>query len=306
MTDPQCAIVPPDLAGPLDRAVRTLFEASWNKARAWIAGGRVTVGGTVTMEATARVRAGDELCMNARGRRMRATELEDSSVVHVDAHVIVVRKPSGISTVPYDDSETDTLDGRVRAWLERHGKAPRGIRPALGIVHRLDKETSGLVVFARSWLAKKELAGQFRAHSVHRIYLAIAHGEVRSRTLRSFLLADRGDGIRGSAHGRPPPEAREAITHIRGIEALRGASLVACKLETGRTHQIRIHLSEAGHPLLGERVYVRHYRSPILDAPRLMLHASELGFAHPATEREMHWEQPMPEDMRGVLEQLRT
>ena len=305
MTLPPTAIVPPALAGPLDRAVRSLFEASWNKARAWIAGGKVTVGGKVTTEATARVRAGDELCMNARGRKVRTRELEDGAVVHVDAHVIVVRKPSNISTVPYDDSETDTLDARVRAWLERHGKSPRGGRPALGIVHRLDKETSGLVVFARSWLAKKALAAQFRAHSVHRIYLGIAHGHVRSGTLRSFLMADRGDGTRGSARGRPPPGAREATTHVESLEVLRGATLVVCKLETGRTHQIRIHLSEAGHPLLGERVYARHYRGPILDAPRLMLHASELGFVHPATEREMHWEQSMPEDMGAVVEALR-
>jgi 23S rRNA pseudouridine1911/1915/1917 synthase len=306
MSSPQSVIVPPALAGPLDRAVRVLFGASWNKARDWIAAGKVTVAGTVIIQATSRVTAGDELCMNTRARRVRAGELEDSAVVHVDAHVIVVRKPPGISTVPYDDSETDTLEARVRAWLERHGKSPRGARPALGIVHRLDKETSGLVVFARSWLAKKALAGQFRAHSVHRIYLSVAHGDVRSRTLRSFLMADRGDGIRGSAHGRPPSEAREAITHVRAIEALRGATLAVCKLETGRTHQIRIHLSEAGHPLLGERVYVRHYRGPILESPRLMLHASELGFVHPATERDMLWQQPMPEDMSGVVEALRT
>jgi 23S rRNA pseudouridine1911/1915/1917 synthase len=290
----------------LDRAVRVLFDASWNKARDWIASGKVTVAGAVTTEATWRVKAGDELRMNARARRARATELEDGAVVHVDAHVIVVRKAPGVSTVPYDDTETDTLEARVRAWLERHGKSPRGGRPALGIVHRLDKETSGLVVFARSWLAKKALAGQFRAHSVHRVYLGIAHGDVRSRTLRSFLLADRGDGIRGSAHGRPPSEAREAITHVRAVETLRGATLVACKLETGRTHQIRIHLSEAGHPLLGERVYVRHYRGPILEAPRLMLHASELGFLHPATERDMAWDQPMPADMLELVEALRV
>jgi 23S rRNA pseudouridine1911/1915/1917 synthase len=172
-------------------------------------------------------------------------------------------------------------------------------------VHRLDKETSGLVVFARSWLAKKALSTQFRMHSVHRIYLAIAHGDIRDRTLRSFLLANRGDGIRGSAHGRPPSDAREAITHVRSAESLRGATLVICKLETGRTHQIRIHLSEAGHPVLGERVYVRHFRGPVIEAPRLMLHASELGFVHPATEREMRWEHSMPEDMKVIVERLR-
>jgi 23S rRNA pseudouridine1911/1915/1917 synthase len=118
-------------------------------------------------------------------------------------------------------------------------------------------------------------------------------------------MEDRGDGLRGSARGRPPPSAREAITHVERIEALAGATLVGCRLETGRTHQIRIHLSESGHPIVGERVYVRGYAGPLIEAPRLMLHAAELGFVHPATQREMRWELPMPDDMRAVLERLR-
>jgi 23S rRNA pseudouridine1911/1915/1917 synthase len=240
-----------------------------------------------------------------RARRPRPGELGDSDVRHVDPHVVVVNKPAGVSTIPYDEADVDTLDARVRAWLERRGKAPRGVRPTLGVVHRLDKETSGLVVFTRSWLAKQSLAGQFRKHTVHRRYLAIAHGEVRGRTIRSFLLEDRGDGLRGSARGTPPPDAREAITHVERVETLRGATLVACRLETGRTHQIRIHLSEAGHPIVGERVYIRGFTGPLLEAPRLMLHAAELGFVHPATERSMRWEQPLPDDMLAVLERLR-
>jgi len=127
-------------------------------------------------------------------------------------------------------------------------------------------------------------------------------------TLRSFLVENRGDGLRGSrrsAGRKPPAEGREAITHVEPVEGLVGATLVACRLETGRTHQIRIHLSESGHPLLGERVYVRDFRGPLLEAPRLMLHAAQLGFVHPATEREMRWEQPMPEDMRAVVERLK-
>jgi 23S rRNA pseudouridine1911/1915/1917 synthase len=173
-------------------------------------------------------------------------------------------------------------------------------------VHRLDRETSGLVVFTRTWLAKQSLSLQFRRHSVHRRYLAIAHGDVRSATIRSFLIEDRGDGLRGSARGRPPADARGAVTHVERVEGLRRATLVSCRLETGRTHQIRIHLSEAGSPLVGEHVYIRGFSGEIVEAPRLMLHALELGFVHPATEREVRWELPIPADMRAVVERLRV
>lgn len=298
--------VPAELAGPLDRAVRGLWGVSWGKARAWIEAGKVRVGGDVVRDATARVREGAALVMDERAPRKGARAAAAIEVVHADAHVVVVSKPPGVSTVPYDETDVDTLEARVRAWLESKGGARGRGRPALGIVHRLDKETSGLVVFTRSWLAKQALASQFRHHTVHRRYLAIAHGDVRPRTVRSFLMEDRGDGLRGSARGTPPPSAREAITHVERVEALAGATLVGCRLETGRTHQIRIHLSEGGHPIVGERVYVRGYAGPLIEAPRLMLHAAELGFLHPSTQREMRWELPMPDDMRAVLERLRV
>jgi 23S rRNA pseudouridine1911/1915/1917 synthase len=319
-------VVPPELEGPLDRAVRGLFkvgqvaqvgthvpgqaaggQASWGTARAWIAAGKVRVGGELVTEATARVRAGATVGLDEQARRPRGGQLADEDVVHVDAHLVVVAKPPGLSTVPYDDAETDTLDGRVREWLARHGKKGSRVgRPNLGVVHRLDKETSGLMVFTRTWLAKQRLALQFRKHTVHRRYLAIAHGDVPSSTIRSFLVENRGDGLRGSARGRPPPpDAREAVTHVERIESLGVATLVACRLETGRTHQIRIQLSEGGHPLVGERVYVRGWKGAAVEAPRLMLHAAELGFVHPATEREVRWEQPPPADMRTVIDRLR-
>jgi 23S rRNA pseudouridine1911/1915/1917 synthase len=303
------AVVPPELEGPLDRAVRSLLSVSWERARDWIRAGKVTVGGVPVLEVTARVRTGDAIAFDAHARRPGRGALRASEVLHADSQIIVVAKPSGVSTVPFDASEIDTLESRVRAWLERSGQARRGRRPPLGIVHRIDKETSGLVVFARTWAAKSHLAGQFRRHSVHRRYLAIVCGELsRARTVRSWLLEDRGDGLRGSArgaHARQAPGAREAVTHVEPVEVLRGATLVACRLETGRTHQIRIHLSEAGHPVAGERVYVRRFAGPMVAADRLMLHAAELGFVHPATEREVRWEQPVPDDMRQILERLR-
>lgn len=302
---PRTAIVPPEFEGPLDRAVRSLLGASWGKARAWIGAGKVRVAGAVVTETTSRVQAGAEIAIDAHARKVRPAELADDQVVFVDAQVVVVAKPAGVSTVPYDEQETDTLDARVRAWLERRRWVPRGSRPSLGIVHRLDKETSGLIVFTRTWLAKKALASQFRHHTVHRKYLAIAHGVVARRTLRSWLVEDRGDGLRGSARGAKPAQGREAITHVEPVQSLAGATLVACRLETGRTHQIRIHLSESGHPLAGERVYIRRFAGPIIEAPRLMLHAAELGFIHPATELAVRWDQNPPEDMQRLIGQLK-
>ena len=173
-------------------------------------------------------------------------------------------------------------------------------------MHRLDKETSGLVVFTRTWLAKQRLSSQFREHTVHRRYLAIAHGDVSSGTVRSFLIENRGDGLRGIARGTPGPASRARPSPTSSASrALSGATLVACRLETGRTHQIRIHLSEAGHPLVGERVYVRGYAGALIEAPRLMLHAAELGFVHPATERLGALGAPVPPDMAAVLAKLR-
>jgi len=173
-------------------------------------------------------------------------------------------------------------------------------------VHRLDKETSGVMVFTRTWLAKQSLTQQFRAHTAHRRYLAIAHGAVRARTLRSNLVADRGDGIRGSIPAGVKRQGMQlAVTHVEPVEALRGATLVSCQLETGRTHQIRVHLSEAGHPIVGERVYVRGYQGDVLPAPRMMLHAAELGFVHPATNVEVRFERPPPVDFEEVLRRLR-
>jgi len=300
-------IVPHELTGPLDRVVRALYGASWGRARALIGTGKVRVDGAVTLEATTRVATGAEIAIDLQAARTRAPELADRQVVHCDAQVVVVAKPAGVSTIPFDDNETDTLDARVRAWLERRRLVAPGRRPTLGIVHRLDKETTGLVVFTRTWLAKKALAAQFRRHTVHRRYLAIVAGNVKAAcTLRSWFVDDRGDGLRGSTRGgKGAKQGQEAVTHVEPLEALAGATLIACRLETGRTHQIRIHLSEAGHPLVGERVYVRHFRGERLPAPRLMLHAAELGFVHPATEREVSWQQAVPDDMSEVLERLR-
>jgi 23S rRNA pseudouridine1911/1915/1917 synthase len=285
---------------PLDRHLRGAFPgASWNAVRSLVESGKVTVDGAVVREPSRGVRAGSEIRVSMRAPRARDNALPRELIAHVDTQIVVVRKPAGISTVPFDEHETGTLSELVEAALKRKG----GSHAPLGIVHRIDKETSGLVVFARTLTAKRALKQQFRVHSVRRRYLALAHGRVAAGTLHSRLIKDRGDGRRGSTEN--PNLGREAVTHVRVVEALRGATLIECRLETGRTHQIRIHLAEEGHPLLGERVYSKNFEGALITAPRLMLHAFELGFEHPTTGEALHFEEKMPDDMRNVLETLR-
>jgi 23S rRNA pseudouridine1911/1915/1917 synthase len=206
--------------------------------------------------------------------------------------------------VPFGEEDPGelTLDALVRDVVAKRDSI-RGRAP-LGVVQRLDKATSGLLVFSRTFAAKKHLGNQLRFHTMKRRYLAIAHGDVAPGTIRTHLVENRGDGLRGSvAEGRR--EGQIAITHVDRVEKLASATLVGCRLETGRTHQIRIHLSERGHPLLGETVYIRGFRGTLLPAPRLMLHATELGFIHPVDEREMFFEAPPPADFTETLARLR-
>jgi 23S rRNA pseudouridine1911/1915/1917 synthase len=163
------------------------------------------------------------------------------------------------------------------------------------------------VVFARSVVAERGLGKQFHAHTVMRRYLAVVPGFVRPQRIESQLVRDRGDGRRGSTDFTN--QGKQAITHVDVVERLPGYTVLSCRLETGRTHQIRIHLAELGHPVCGEKVYHRkvdgEVRPDPSGAPRLALHATELGFEHPATGAEMHWEMPLPADLQAFLERLR-
>ncbi len=300
--------VPEELRGKaIDGVVRTLAGVSWEVARTWIRTGKVRVDGEIWVDGLRRARTGAEISLHLRAPRpkvARVMALEADLFVYVDAAVAVVRKPAGMSTVPFGDEPEGelTLDqlvrGGARATGLRAGRAP------LGVVQRLDKGTSGLIVFSRTVAAKQHLAQQLRKHTALRRYVAIAHGDVRKATVRSHLVADRGDGLRGSvAEGRR--EGQLAVTHIEPLERLEGATLVSCRLETGRTHQIRVHLSEAGHPLVGEAVYVRRFAGALIPAPRPMLHAIELGFEHPTTERAMRFEDAPPPDFEAMVAKLR-
>jgi 23S rRNA pseudouridine1911/1915/1917 synthase len=133
--------------------------------------------------------------------------------------------------------------------------------------------------------------------------LAVIPGLIAPQAIESWLVRDRGDGRRGSG---PTGEGKRAITHVDVLERFRTHTLLMCRLETGRTHQIRIHLAEAGHPVCGEKVYGPQPLAEVGEPPRLALHACELGFQHPVTNKQLHWEMPLPHDLQGFLQRLRN
>jgi 23S rRNA pseudouridine1911/1915/1917 synthase len=235
----------------------------------------VSVDGERCLDPAARIAPGAVVTIAEHAPRIEKGPLPRSALVHFDRDLVVVDKPAGMLSVADEPGNKDTLAEHVRVLLRR----AEGRDSALAVVHRLDRDTSGVMVFARTAQAHRNLAAAFRAHDIERAYHAIAHGTVEAQRIETHLVPDRGDGLRGShgkfrrAHGEPPPEARLAITHVRPLAALAGATLAECRLETGRQHQIRIHLAEAGHPLVGERVYIRDYAGPLIsacayDAPR--------------------------------------
>lgn len=285
---------------------------SWSRARDLCSSGRVQVDGRAETDPARRLKGGERIEVRRSGPALRRDPVSAESVVHLDPDIAVVRKPAGLLTVPFEREDRDTLLALARVAIRRI-EAAKGTKPnpTLRAVQRLDKDTSGLVVFARTVNAQRHLQEQLSAHTVTRSYRAIAHGPVEDGVHESLFVPDRGDGLRGSwgrfraGKGAPPPAAKEAVTRVRVLERLRGATLVACDLETGRQHQIRIHLAEAGHPLVGETVYVRDYQGKLLPAPRPMLHAAVLGFLHPRGDRPVRFEDPLPADFVSVLESLR-
>ncbi len=290
--------------------VREATGLSWGRARTLCASGRVTVDGERAVDPATRPEVGATVETHPTAPRLRRGVLSREAILHVDSDVVVVAKPAGVLTVPFEEGDRDTLVDLTRAALRRMDRRARD--PMVGAVQRLDKDTTGVLVFARTMQAKRALEEQLRAHTVTRRYLALVHGEAHDGTHDTWLVQDRGDGLRGSwgrtsyHRGPAPRDAKRSMTHVRMRERLAGATLVECRLETGRQHQIRIHLSEAGHPLIGEPVYVRGLPGPRVEAPRPMLHAVELGFDHPRAGVRVRFEAPPPADFERMLEALRV
>ncbi|MET0208677.1 MAG: RluA family pseudouridine synthase [Burkholderiaceae bacterium] len=290
--------------------VREQTGVAWSRARRLCTEGRVMVDGQRCLDPAARVAPGAVVTIDRHAPKLRTLPLAQSAIVFCDRDVVVVDKPAGMLSVADEPGNKETLVDYTRMLIRQSGM--QDIDTALGVVHRLDRDTSGLMVFTRTASAKRVLATQFREHTIERAYRAIAHGTVAAAQVETFLLLDRGDGLRGSyGHFRRPPgnapaDAKHSVTHVTPIEVLAGATLIECRLETGRQHQIRIHLSELGHPLVGERVYIRDFAGIRIDAVRTMLHARTLGFVHPRTAARILFQREPPDDFAATVESLRS
>lgn len=234
-------------------------------------------------------------------------------IVYSDDAVVVANKPAGLTTMRHKDEAAEfgerakkflpkTLADFLPAMLGKPGK------PVIA-VHRIDRDTSGLVVFARTRAAAEHLTKQFRKHTVDRVYVALTRGVPKAGRVESVLVRDRGDGRRGSTTQADAPDGKRAVTHVKVVAEFGGFALVECRLETGRTHQVRIHLGELGTPLCGEAVYDRPVNGkPAPDASgasRPMLHATRLAFVHPESGDEMIRDAAVPADFAAVLEKIR-
>ena len=305
--------LPADVAGRrLDRALAELFpEFSRSRLTAWIKSGDVRVDGAAALPRQI-VRGGEEVTLLARASDevALAPEAIALDIRYEDADVIVVNKPAGLTVHPGAGQPGGTLQNALLHHDPELAKIARA-----GIVHRLDKDTSGVMVVARSLRAHAALVEQLQARDMHRQYLAVVYGA---------MIAG---GSVDAPIGRHPrerlkkavveePAGKPAVTHYRVRERFRAHTLIECRLETGRTHQIRVHMAHVKHALVGDQVYGGGLKLPKGAAPELAaamrgfrrqaLHAEVLEFAHPADGRTIRISAEMPEDMQALLAALRA
>lgn len=301
--------VPPELAGQrFDQALARLFpEYSRSRLTHWIKEGRVLLDG-----AAARPR--DAV---TDGQRVRLTVLEESltglepedlplDIVHEDAALIVVNKPAGLVVHPGAGNRAGTLQNALLHRAPELATVPRA-----GLVHRLDKDTSGLLVVARTLEAHSALVAALQAREFERGYVAVAVGVMTGGgTVDAPLKRHPTDRLRMSVR----EGGRESVTYYRVLKRYRAHTYISVELETGRTHQIRVHLSHIKYPLVGDQVYGRRLGPPRNASPNLQetlrafhrqaLHAAKLGLTHPVTRETLHWEVPPPTDFQHLLAAL--
>ena len=295
----------------LDRALAAAVPTlSRERLKTLIRSGAVETQGKAVRDPAIKVR-GDESLSVAVPEPAEAHNVPQDiplTVAFEDEHLLVVDKPAGLVVHPAAGNLDGTL---VNALLHHCGGSLSGIggvaRP--GIVHRIDKDTSGLLVVAKTDVAHVGLAKQFAAHSIERRYLAIvagvprtSHGTVDAPLARSATNRKKIAVVEGK-------RGKRAVTHWKRLDVLRDAALVECRLETGRTHQVRVHMASLGHPLLGDPVYGRGGKThgkllKDLGLHRQALHATELGFVHPVTKNRLSFTSPMPPDMQELFNAL--
>jgi len=300
-------IVPDEYAGKrIDQALALLLpDYSRSRMQQWIGNGLVTIDGQ-PCSAKTRIWGGEKVSLKI---QPDASELafhpEDIplTIVHEDESILIVDKAAGLVVHPGAGNWSGTLLNALLQYLPANASLPRA-----GIVHRLDKDTSGLLVVAKSLPSHTDLVRQLQKRSIGREYAAVAHGEMKV------------DGTVDAAIGRHPRDRKRmavvergkpAKTHYSVVERGVGWTLLRCRLETGRTHQIRVHLSSIGHALIGDPVYKPRQVSAEVPAeakafPRQALHAQRLQIVHPVSRAPMHWDSPLPQDLVALLDCLRN
>ena len=308
---PRSARVPDALAGRrFDAVLAELFpEYSRSRLSAWVKSGDVLLDGA-TVRPREAVRGGQEVVLTATLEPQVSAGPEDIplSVLYEDAEVLVIDKPAGLVVHPGAGNHTGTL---VNALLFRDPAI--AAVPRAGIVHRLDKDTSGVMVVARTLQAQAALVAQLSAREVHRQYLAVVVGAlVSGGTVAAPIDRHPRDRLRMAVRD----DGREATTHYRLQERFRAHTALECRLETGRTHQIRVHMAHLKHPIVGDPLYGGPLKLPrgasdelataLRGFKRQALHAQVLEFAHPATGEPVCCEAPLPDDLQALLRELRT
>jgi len=328
--------------------LRKRFTLTWTQAKRIVEHGHVRVAGQLTRAPEQRIKAGNRVWIATgaievktvkAAKKPGAPELSKAKakpkpepkkaraeilppnpflskieIVYADDAIVVVNKPADLTTTRNAD-ETAEFGTRAKKFLPKTladllptvlGMPNRKVYP----VHRLDRDTTGLLVFARKSAVATNLAAQFRKHTIDRRYVALTRGLPEEGRVESIFVKDRGDGRRGSSLEPKPVGGQKAITRIKVLDEIGDCAMIECRLETGRTHQVRIHLGEAGAPLCGERIYDRSKGGiPVPDpsgAKRPMLHAAHLGLLHPETEEFVSWDAAPPEDFAALLKTLKA
>lgn len=293
--------VPEAMAGiRLDQVLATLLpDYSRNRLQNWIRTGNVLVNGQ-TPGVRDKVWGGESVTVFPEADPVTLPdEPEDLplEIVFEDPAILVINKPAGLVVHPGNGNHRGTL---LNALLHHFPEAAD--LPRAGIVHRLDKDTSGLMVVAKTLKSHTDLIRQMQARSVKREYLALVQGEIdRAGTVDAPLARDPVVRTRRAVH----PMGKPSVTHYEILERFPSATLLRCNLETGRTHQIRVHMKHIGHPLVGDKTYSNVRRGRGMAFPRQALHATRLALNHPYTGERMEWTAAAPQDMENLLEIMR-
>lgn len=309
----------------IDKFLTARLEGvSRNKIQQAIKGGRVTINGG-SVNANYKIKPGDEMIVFSE-RESQGEEILPQpiplNIFYEDEDILIINKPVGLVVHPGSGNRDGTLINGV-AWylLQQNPSLTEDALPRFGLVHRIDKNTSGLMVLAKSDKAVSCLAKEFYDHTIHRQYIALAWGDVQQDegTIRAHV--GRHTRFRKMFDAYPDGEhGKEAITHYKVLERFGYVTLLQCELETGRTHQIRVHMKHIGHPLFNDELYggdrivkgtvFNKYKQFVENCfqlcPRHALHAKTIGFIHPRSRKEVRFDSEIPPDMRSVIEQWRN